>query len=264
MTPPAPSFRVHVDPTNPGQFFACCALLELSARLPGNADAQGWFEDGDFCLASHHNLSDTLHAITRAELQSLDASDATACPIWIGEPFNLRLDWWKSADRRLSGLKLWSGQMKCLSIALAMQKAMRATTFVSLNLLNIEMVVHDANKPTKKVEPFYFDARRGPNAHPRDVGFSTDSLKMTTTASPAVEFLCLVGLQRCLPLPVKDISRLYDYFVWSKPVESTLLLAAVDGMLPNSTKYRFQSWFRTSREELKAFLKAKPQQLHYS
>ena len=33
--------RVNVDPTNPGQFFACCGLLELADRLwPG---AEGWF-----------------------------------------------------------------------------------------------------------------------------------------------------------------------------------------------------------------------------
>ena len=27
------SFSVNVDPTNPGQFFACCGLLELADRL---------------------------------------------------------------------------------------------------------------------------------------------------------------------------------------------------------------------------------------
>ena len=40
--------RVNVDPTNPGQFFACCGLLELADRLwPG---AEGWFEKGEFCV----------------------------------------------------------------------------------------------------------------------------------------------------------------------------------------------------------------------
>ena len=27
------SIRIAVDPTNPGQFFACCGLLELADRL---------------------------------------------------------------------------------------------------------------------------------------------------------------------------------------------------------------------------------------
>ena len=41
MSDPTPSIMVAVDPTNPGQFFACCGLLELADRLwPG---AEGWF-----------------------------------------------------------------------------------------------------------------------------------------------------------------------------------------------------------------------------
>src|SRR5271163_2625185 len=39
------SIQIAVDPTNPGQFFACCGLLELADRLwPG---AEGWFESID-------------------------------------------------------------------------------------------------------------------------------------------------------------------------------------------------------------------------
>ena len=33
MSEPTPSIAVSVDPTNPGQFFACCGLLELADRL---------------------------------------------------------------------------------------------------------------------------------------------------------------------------------------------------------------------------------------
>jgi CRISPR-associated protein Csb3 len=40
--------RVSVDPTNPGQFFACCGLLELADRLW--PDSEGGFEAGGFCL----------------------------------------------------------------------------------------------------------------------------------------------------------------------------------------------------------------------
>jgi len=39
------SFAVQVDAMNPGQFFACCGLLELAHRLwPG---AEGWFDEGN-------------------------------------------------------------------------------------------------------------------------------------------------------------------------------------------------------------------------
>ena len=33
---------INVDPTNPGQFFACCGLLELADRL--GSGSEGWFE----------------------------------------------------------------------------------------------------------------------------------------------------------------------------------------------------------------------------
>ena len=43
MTTTESTIRIVVDPTNPGQYFACCGLLELADRLwPGGAE--GWFE----------------------------------------------------------------------------------------------------------------------------------------------------------------------------------------------------------------------------
>ena len=110
-----------------------------------------------------------------------------------------------------------------------------------------------------KVEPFYFDARRGPNAHSRDVGFSPNDLSLTTTAFPAVEFLCLVGLQRCLPAKT-DKPRIYDYFTWTEPLTPALLPAAVSGLLPHvgSRGYRFENWFRTGQRKHKAFRSAIP------
>ena len=39
-----PVIQIPVDLTNPGQFFACCGLLELADRLwPGT---EGWFDEG--------------------------------------------------------------------------------------------------------------------------------------------------------------------------------------------------------------------------
>lgn len=49
MTQPRSNINVNVDVTNPGQFFACCGLLELADRLwPG---AEGWFENLGFSIA---------------------------------------------------------------------------------------------------------------------------------------------------------------------------------------------------------------------
>ena len=69
------------------------------------------------------------------------------------------------------------------------------------HLFDYATVVPDPGDAKKKVEPYYFDARRKENAHPRDVGFSPNAFSMTTVAHPTVELLCLVGLQRARPVP---------------------------------------------------------------
>lgn len=252
------TFRIKVDVTNPGQFFACCGLLELASRL--SPEAVGWFERGLFCVSKSSGISDLLTKVTRVDLRQLDANDPTASPIQIPEPFNIRLDWWKTTDRSISDLKLWAGRMESYRIARAMQFAMRSPDFASESLLNIGAVAFDPKEPDKKVEPFYFDARRGPNAHSRDVGFAPNDLGLTTIASPSVEFLCLVGLQRAKPVPVPKTPRIFDYYVWTKPLSAILMPAAVAGVLPDSTAngYRFESWFRTGQRKHKAFLSAKP------
>jgi len=111
----------------------------------------------------------------------------------------------------------------------------------------------------EKVEPFYFDANRGPNAHSRDVGFATNDLRLETLASPVVELLTLVGLQRATPAPVSDMPRNFDYSLWTRPLPVSLLPAAVNGILPDNSNdtLRFESWFRTGQRKHKAFLTAR-------
>ncbi|MBU6409454.1 MAG: hypothetical protein KGR98_03605 [Verrucomicrobia bacterium] len=247
-----------MDVTNPGQFFACCGLLELASR--STPEAVGWFEQNSLCVSRSQKLTELLTAITGVALRQLDPNDTTASPILIPAPFDVRLDWWKTKDRTVSDLKVWAGTMESFRIARAMQNAMRAPDFASENLLNIGVVAFDPDDPKKKVEPFYFDARRGPNAHSRDVGFAPNDLGVTTIASPSVEFLCLVGLQRTKPLPVPKMPRVFDYHVWTGQLPAALMPAAAAGILPDSygNGYRFESWFRTGQRKHKAFLSAKP------
>lgn len=210
MNKPEPSIRVNVDVTNPGQFFACCGLLELADRLWQGAE--GWFEDGVFLIACGHSLSELMTAICNANLVQVDQENDTSSPIQIGEPFGqLTLDWWH--DDRAGGkeMKVWAGTMESYRIASAMKLAMNQPDFHHPHFLDIGLIAYDPEDREKKVEPYYFDARRGPNAHSRDVGFSPNSLQLTTTAYPAVELLCLIGLQRCLPAETKQ-ARIYDYF----------------------------------------------------
>ncbi|MEX0641970.1 MAG: hypothetical protein WD468_04680 [Pirellulales bacterium] len=255
MNNPEPTIRINVDATNPGQFFACCGLLELADRLwPG---AEGWFQEQSFSIRTNGDLTTLIQTVTESELFQLDPENNTSSPIEIRSPFRtLRLDWWHDDQSGGKELKVWAGTMESVRIARAMQQALREKCFSSPDLLNVGQIVYDPDSPEKKVEPFYFDARRGPNAHSRDVGFSPNDLHLTTTAFPAVEFLCLVGLQRCLPVKIKH--RVYDYFTWKQPISPELVRPVVAGEVPLSgvNRYRFENWYRTGQKKHKAFRSA--------
>jgi CRISPR-associated protein Csb3 len=136
-----------------------------------------------------------------------------------------------------------------------MQLALKDPAFHTSAVLNRSTVVREP-QTGEKVEPFYFDSRRGRNAHSRDVGFSPNDLQLVTTAFPAVEFLCLVGLQRCLPAPTST-PRVFKYSTWSVPLLPALLPFAVCGLMPGrGNGYRFENWYRSGQKKHKAFLPA--------
>ncbi|MBI5141951.1 MAG: hypothetical protein HZA20_07135 [Nitrospirae bacterium] len=269
---PESTIRVRVDPTNPGQFFACCGLLELADRLWKGAE--GWFEGGIFCIRTEEDTALLPALLAAAQAICLagdpDADDddddsdeieRESPPFVITSPVSLGLDWWQDKS-----LKTWAGSMNERKIFLAMCNAIDPKYD---NPLNQRTVVFDTNarssktahskrcsKP-KKREPFYFDARRGASAWSIDVGFSTDSLKLTTVAYPVVEAMSLVGLQRCRPKPT-DMPRVFDYFIWNMPLPVMVVPVAVSGLVGNIYGFRFMNAFRTSQKKHKAFNPATP------
>ncbi len=52
MPDPQNEFSIPVDVTNPGQFYACCGLLELATAT--DADASGWFDVDRFTIRAKH------------------------------------------------------------------------------------------------------------------------------------------------------------------------------------------------------------------
>jgi CRISPR-associated protein Csb3 len=260
MNYPEPNITVNVDVTNPGQFFACCGLLELADRLwPG---VEGWFdEDGSaFHFVCAGTLPNLVDAIATARLVHTDPTDLYSSPLLMAEPFRpLSIDWWVTDQTGARDLKVWAGTMESFGIARAMQHAMRSDQFHNADLFNIGMVVTTPDRPNKKKEPYYFDARRASNAHSRDIGFSPNDLNLTSTAYPAVELLCLIGLQVARPAFTGE-TRIYDYFTWQVPLPPSLLLAASTGTLPllGQRGYRFENWFRTEQKKHKAFRSAIP------
>ncbi|MGH7778822.1 MAG: type I-G CRISPR-associated protein Cas8g2 [Candidatus Binataceae bacterium] len=328
-----PGISVRVDPTNPGQFFACCGLLELADRLWGGVE--GWFEndEGEFVVtapAARLDIQELILKLVCARLSS-DLTPSLQCerqklekkkrelkkpgkelpkaeeqrrndlgkllregPISIGKPFDYVLDWWLNQKERglfsaicagnVSAIgqkqqeldddeipKTWAGTQQVLRIA---QAALLDTlgAFKTNQPFDFKCVMRPApdhieeeepttgkrrgkRKAKNKVEPFYFDSRHGANALPLDIGFSPNELGMESEAFPAVELLCLIGLQRCRP-NLTNTSLVFEYFTWSSPLSVSVLPAAVGGFLGQDCGYRFENAYRTDQRKHSGYLPA--------
>ena len=277
MTNPEPTIRVNVDVTNPGQFFACCGLLELADRLW--PESEGWFEgnpmSSKFCIWAPNgngSLKVLLETAHKCEFDVGDSSDektdgdeeraGPVDPIIITSPVQMILDWWSEKS-----IKPWAGSMKERLIFRAM---LRAISIDAPDPFNVEQAVSDPStdgaatdrrsrkKKPKKREPFYFDSRRGSKSHPRDSGWSPDTHNMEHKCAPAVEALCFIGLQRCRPMPTErpNTSR---YTVWKEHLPVNVIAPVVSGIVPvpRSVTYEFINFFRTGERKHKAFGEAK-------
>jgi hypothetical protein len=263
---------IPVDPANPGQFFACCGFLELADRLwPG---AEGWFEcegmQSNFQIAVSPARSLRELLVNAARLQFNIRNDDEAGrdaeedgevlldPIVVTSPVALVLDWWWDKS-----IKPWAGSMKERLILHAMLQRINPA---DPDPLNSEEAVFDSSSPpepgqrrkkSKKREPFYFDSRRGCNAHPLDSGFSPDTHNLQSNCFPAVEAMCFIGLQRARPGP-SGLPNRSRYTVWTKRLPVNTVAGVVCGLVPlhGSVTFTFDNFFRTDQRKHKSYSRA--------
>jgi CRISPR-associated protein Csb3 len=280
------TIRVRVDPTNPGQFFACCGLLELADRLWRGAE--GWFEDSG-CgfelrpLSAAHVATDDLllqavrcplsNTMTDAQLgrrevlsaipkkcrsPALEAEKARLDGIWrespliLGQPFSILLDWFLDDRAGGSDLKTWAGQQSVVDIARSMQSA---ANLVSHELAPEQWLSARANNDSL---PFNFDSDLGAVGSALDVGFSFDPLKgVNVQTRPVIEFTAFLGLQRFRPRRMNAENR-YRYETWTQPLEPSVAQMAASGLLhtKEATIWEFNLLYRT--KYLKSFLPSQP------
>lgn len=284
MSNPEASIRVKVDPTNPGQFFACCGLLELADRLwPG---AEGWFDGKEFCIATDGTLEAVLDALVSCHMSNTmtDAQhdrfrEITAMPVKVrkatpgvedeekvlgallresplilGDPINILLDWFTDNYSGGSRFKTWAGRQSVLEIATSMKKALNANEWRDENCLAFSV--------TNCGLPFNFDSDLGGQGGAIDVGFSFDPLagsaltRIEPSARPALELLAFIGLQRFRPLEVKGENE-FRYTAWNQAMSIEIAMPAASGSIPASGSiYMFRLLYRT--KYLKSFLPAIP------
>jgi CRISPR-associated protein Csb3 len=294
MSKPEPTIRVSVDPTNPGQFFACCGLLELAHRFWQGAES--WFQGDEFCLRpisvrNDATANELLNAFIACELKNAmtdlavarfaelssmttkeraktpgldDEKDALEkqrreAPIeFRRDSFNLQIDWFLDDRAGGSRFKTWAGRQSVLEIATAMKKALESPVWRSLSPSDWFSQSHSGCGL-----PFNFDSNLGGQGSAVDLGFSFDPLassaasRIESTARPAIELLAFVGLQRFRPLQLQKENR-YLYCLWSQPLPPEIASAAGCGLLPTqgSRTFEFRLLYRT--KYLKSFLPAIP------
>jgi hypothetical protein len=235
------NIKIPVDLTNPGQFFACCGLLELADRLwPG---AEGWFEPRQFCMRSDEqdcslkSLFDKLH---KAEVTSLDRDDDSAPPLSLPSFRDLRLDWWKKIEAAkgqavdigtTKSLMTWSGSQKGPRIFRLFQETLSGADLSDPFNQMLAVCDPNASNPDKAISPFYFDSRR--DGMSLDIGFSPDEQQMSVGCSPSVEVLALIGIQRCRPaIDEQTTPRSFVYHAWTVPLPPIVASLAAQGAVP--------------------------------
>lgn len=244
------TIRIPVDVTNPGQFFACCGLLELASRQW--RAAVGRFEAADFEISEAGSFSELILAIVNHPPSPTNPEDGGTSPFEFRK-WRLRVDWWNDDLAGGGSFKTWAGRQQITAIVRSMHDTFKHNLHSEQSLFNSPAVLYDSIDRAKTVEPLYFDARRAAQAKSIDVGFSSDAHGMMMPVYAAVEYLCLVGLQRFRPARVNDA---WTYTAWTSPLPPPVAAAACCRRDAASRTFAFSLLYRT--KYLKGFLPASP------
>jgi CRISPR-associated protein Csx14 len=206
-----PEYRIPVNPSNPGQYFACCGLFELAELAAPGGEAL--FEGGSvfalntdalmppqrFELLPH--LGDERYEVT---LEPLDFS-------FFGRV--LKLNWW--LNETLTGksrLKTWGGQQRPRTVLAELLRLLDYST-------PCEALFDAAVYTTSR---FGVDARSAWDA--LDAGYSPNDVGQQSTTFPWVEVLAVVGLQGFRP--AEQQRARYRYATWGSPLPLVAARAA--------------------------------------
>ncbi|MCC7087072.1 MAG: type I-U CRISPR-associated protein Cas8c [Pirellulales bacterium] len=276
--------KIPVDLTNPGQFFACCGLLELADRI--DKGTEGWFENRQFHLRFNSpftalvdalrktTVTNTMSAVQNGRLEELSAMskkdrekegledekkalDALRReePIIFQSSFQLRIDWFKDEYSGGSRFKTWAGQQSVLDIATAMHTGLSHVDAADESTL--------WNSARGGGLPFNFDSDLGGQGSALDIGFSFDPLaasemtRIEGACRPALEILAFIGLQRFRPRENPRKNR-FVYAAWRQPLPPSVaaVVACQAIALGDAQCYEFRLLYRT--KYLKSFLPAIP------
>jgi CRISPR-associated protein Csb3 len=249
------NITIPVDLTNPGQFFACCGLLELASRIDDSAT--GWFDGSRYCLSTL--AEDVLDKFFRCAVevntsnQSMDSDDddiaddaddkhrGRISPMKLGPPFDLLLNWWTDEEAQGQKLKLWTAGQRVTDLLLGHHKNKKKKTkdkpietvgvSIPSTREHFANVVRDYPEdwlrravPIASPGAFSFDSRLSRN-NALDLGHVSPG---TLAFSPAVDVLCLVAFQRFRPQMIEVWNR-NRYCTWVEPLPVVVAPLAARG-----------------------------------
>lgn len=245
MSNPEPTIRINVDVTNPGQFFACCGLLELADRLWPGAQVMASFVNDVFCLHSippDVSVKSIIAKLLEAPRnptppwRPINGSDGKPVkdvkkitPVHVGGSINLRLNWWlNELEGKQSEFKTWSSHQTSTGLLTDLANA------VTLDLLDEHNVLYFSTGMTGRLG---FDLRSSWNT--LDTGFSPNDQNLPVQTYALTELLAAIGLQMFRP-SVSDDS--FAYACWRHALHAPVARAVATGVvnIDHLTIYRFR------------------------
>jgi CRISPR-associated protein Csb3 len=236
------SIRVNVDPSNPGQFFACCGLLEVADRL--FQDVEGSFELSrepcaqlQFDISCSGTLGYILDWLISSQPEEITELRNGLKVKRLIAPLRFRfcdefspefvIDFWTQVtiEKRKCAVvanppwNFWSGNQTSFQIWSGKLRP-------ALGSLRSEILQHPEallNIRTPLEGRFGFDPGAAWNA--LDVGFSPNTQKMPVASSPATEMLAAFGLQRFRPAISSD-RKSFAYKTWTVHLPPSVAAAA--------------------------------------
>lgn len=273
-----PPIRVGVDVTNPGQFFACCGLLELADRIDSSSTSKfegGYFViDGDVRTVLEDFFKCQVDVDTLAARKSDDEDDGGGAdisldshrgrtyPMTLSDPFNLRLDWWIAEEAQRQKLKTWTAGQHVTDLLLGYHKGKGRPKYIpSMREHFAEAVKQFPQDWLREALPiavpssFSYDSRLSRN-NALDLGHTANSIM---AFSPGVDVLTLVGLQRFRPLMLETWTR-NVYCTWSQPLSVEIAAVTALGMIPQliDSCFEFPIKPRDAQGRYKLFGHAQP------
>jgi CRISPR-associated protein Csx14 len=198
-----PEYQLQLDPRNPGQFFACCGLFELSELVEPGGEA--WFREKgrEFVLCTNAPIPPQNLGLLP---QQDKPDDATLEPLVlaVGDR-TLTLNWWLNETLTAkSRFKTWGGQQTPRRVLGELLRLLDSSVaFACLP----EFFVYTKTR-------FGIDARSAWEA--LDTGYSPNDLGQNAATFPWIEVLAVAGLQGFRP--AEDGRARYRYSTWLAPL----------------------------------------------